>query len=210
MQVSDRYAICLTAMTKFELKRLLPCRHLFHSNCVVEIINLPLENRRCPHCRQAIANFDVIRHKEYANIMPLDRRRIVECANRGENWKFLAESLGINYKTVYTWIRSGEPGDKQRGGYRHKSLTEEQIDAMISWIENNCDLSLKQVKGKVFTEFNISISKSTVSNYLKKRLFTVKKTHHMQSTMNTIDNKTLCREYIIRLNEYIREGKDLV
>ena len=35
---------------------------------------------------------------------------------RGDDWKALAVTLGVNYKTAYTWIRSGIIEGSKRGG----------------------------------------------------------------------------------------------
>ena len=40
----------------------------------------------------------------YNRISPMDRRRIVRAANDGGNWRQLAEQLGVNHKTAYTWF----------------------------------------------------------------------------------------------------------
>ena len=37
-------------------------------------------------------------------------------AEDGGDWATLTDTLGINQKTVYTWVSSGRPEYKQRGG----------------------------------------------------------------------------------------------
>jgi transposase len=151
-----------------------------------------------------------VRHHKYAAIIPRDRQRIVECSNRGEDWKTLSESLGIKYKTAYAWIRSGEPACKARGGKKPRFLNDQQIDMIITWIEEKCDLSLKDIQRRILREFGVNISVSTVGNYLEGRSFTIKQTHHQPESMNTLPNKQLRRAYVITLNQYIREGKDII
>ena len=50
----------------------------------------------------------------YNRISPTDRSRIVPAANDGGNWRQLAEQLGVNPKTAYTWIREGRDEAKQK------------------------------------------------------------------------------------------------
>ena len=40
----------------------------------------------------------------------------MRAANDGGNWRQLAEQLGVNHKTAYTWIREGRDEAKQKGG----------------------------------------------------------------------------------------------
>ena len=40
----------------------------------------------------------------YSRIAAADRARIVRLANNGGNWRDLAEQLGVNNKTAYTWF----------------------------------------------------------------------------------------------------------
>ena len=58
-------------------------------------------------------------------------------------------------------------------------------------------------KEKLFTEFNIALSTTTVSNYLCGRLFTTKKIH-WKPTMNSERNKILCEQFVQALNSYTR------
>ena len=63
----------------------------------------------------------------------MDRSSIVRAANDGGNWRQLAEQLGVNHKTAYTWIREGRDEAKQKGGRRRK-CTNEQIDVLVAMI----------------------------------------------------------------------------
>jgi transposase len=151
-----------------------------------------------------------VERKKHSISSPQDRQRIVECANRGGSWKRLAETLGIKYKTAYGWVRSGEPQEKRRGGNKPRSLSEEEVNAIIGWIEEDCEMTLVQIKEKVRAEMNKSIATSTIGNYLEGRYFTVKKMHSIPETMNSIFNKERRREYLMTINQFIRNGKDVV
>ena len=53
----------------------------------------------------------------YNHISPTDRRRIVQAANNGGNWRQLAEQLGANHSTAWyeVGIREGRNKAKQKG-----------------------------------------------------------------------------------------------
>jgi len=153
---------------------------------------------------------EAFERKKYASPSDQDRKRIVECANRGDDWKTLAETLGINYKTAYGWMRSGESAAKPRGGLKPLALSEAEVDVVIGWIEEDCELTLMQMKEKIHVQMDKVVALSTIGNYLEGRCFTVKKTHTMPETMNTIFNKERRREYLLGVTQFIRDGKDVV
>ena len=59
------------------------------------------------------------------------------------NWRELAEQLGVDDKSAYTWIREGRDEAKQKGGRRRK-CTNEQIDVLVAMIESDRTLTLRQ------------------------------------------------------------------
>ena len=110
----------------------------------------------------------------YNRISPTDRSRIVRAANDGGNWRQLAEQLGVNHKTAYTWIREGRDEAKQKGGRRRK-CTNEQIDVLVAMIESDPTLTLRQLSERTLPEFGVHVSPSTIHNYLQGKLITLKK-----------------------------------
>jgi transposase len=140
----------------------------------------------------------------------MDRRRIVRAANDGGNWRQLAEQLGVNHKTAYTWIHEGRDEAKQKAGRRRK-CTNEQIDVHVAMIESNPTLTLMQLSGRTLPEFGVHVSPSTINNYLQGKLITLKKTHAITATMNTDANKELRRrQYVQRVSQYMRDGKTII
>ena len=139
-----------------------------------------------------------------------DRQRIVEMAGRGGDWKALAESLNINYKTAYGWVRSGEVDGKRRGGYKKKYLNEEQLLTVLHHLEEDPEATLQQLKTYIQEHCNLVLAVSTVGNYLDGNLYSIKKFHHRPTTMNTEANKQLRRTYVLNLNQLIQEGKDIL
>jgi len=210
MQMRDSCAICLTTMVRKSLLRILPCGHLFHEHCFQPILNTQHEDARCPICRQDFMDTEKVEHKTYNDNRPEYRQRIVECSQKGGDWKQLAASLDIKYKTAYGWVRSGEVSGKQRGGYKRRYLNEVQIEQLLSFIEADPELTLKQLKDAVRRSYNINVSISCIGNYLDGQMYTIKKFHHRPVVMNSNHNKELRRNYLISLNEHIQGGKDVI
>jgi transposase len=209
MELKDNCGICIHSMLRKQVIRLIPCRHLLHEKCYRNQLAIA-EMEQCHVCRQEIEETENVIRKVYKKNCEEDRKRIVSCANRGEDWVALCNQLNVNYKTAYEWVRSGEETPKLKGGKKPKILSEEQIDQIIEWVEDDCQISLKQIKRKVLTTFHTDIAISTIGNYLEGRLCRMKTVHTEPITMNSEQNKRLRAEYVRNLNRYIQEGKQIV
>lgn len=209
MELRDKCSICQFSMLRKHVYRVSLCSHLFHEACILNLFS-DEDHPLCPICRQQIVDSTKIERKHYKKYSLTDRQRLVECANRGDDWASLAKTLAINYKTAFQWIRSGETASKKRGSKKPKSLTTETVDLICCWLEENNSMTLKQIKDKLLADLNIYISVSTIGNYLDGRLYTLKKVHHMPSTMNSEANKLLRKEYVNKLNDFIQAGYDVV
>lgn len=205
MQVKDNCAICRIPMTRNPLVKLLPCRHLLHARCAE-----PLREPTCPICRSEYEEKVEFARTIYKKNSSQDRQRITACANKGDDWVALAQTLGVKYKTAFQWVRSGRDSMLKKGGNKPKVLTDEQIDLLISWVEETCDITIKQLQAKVQAEFNKPISNTTIVNYLEGRVFTMKQVHTEPVSMNSPENKIKRAEYVRSLNNFIRQGKQIV
>lgn len=210
MNFKDNCSVCRVPMTRTSVTRLLPCRHLLHTKCFENVLNNVEGDTICPLCRTAVENTEVIERTRYKKHNIQDRERIVTCANKGEDWVGLAATLGVTYKTAFHWVRSGREVTFARGGIKPKILTEEQINQIILWLEEDTGITLKQLKEKVLNFFHIHICVSTISNYLEGRFFSVKQVHREPVTMNSEENKRRRAEYVRELNQYIQNGKQIV
>lgn len=126
MQMSDNCSI-------------LTSRHLFHVSCLSPTMedDTPL----CPMCRLEI---EEVEQKTYAQ----DRQRIVECPQLGGDWKDLAHSLNVNYKTAYGFVRSVESSVGRLGGYKAKYLNGVQMADTKGLIETDSEITCGNSKVK--------------------------------------------------------------
>jgi transposase len=100
-------------------------------------------------------------------------------------------------------VDSGRDFMLHKGGNKPKILTNEQIDVMISWVEEECSITLKQLQQKILQNFRNMLSVTTVGNYLEGRVFTIKQTHCEPAAMKIEENKRKRAEYVQALNHYI-------
>jgi transposase len=91
----------------------------------------------------------------------------------------------------------------KKGGMKPKAFVEDEINAIVEWIEDDCGLTLKQVKEKVLANFRKNVSASTIGNYLKGSLFTMNQVHKQPISMNSEENKRKRAEYVAALNNSI-------
>lgn len=208
MNLQDNCSVCQTSMLRKAVVRCIPCLHLIHKNCLQPILSNHVAS--CPLCREDVEETEDIERKLYAKTAEKDRRLIVEAANRGEDWRGLSEKLGVNSKTAYTWVRSGQPSPNTRGGHKPKKLDDEEIEQLLSLVESNPSVTLRSLQSHVLSNFHKAVSTTTIGNVLQGRLFSVKMVHHQSVTMNTIQNKERRRAYVSTLNNYIRDGKQVV
>ena len=146
----------------------------------------------------------------YKKAISKDRERIVSCYESGGDWRALADSLDINKKTAYTWLKSNRRSFEQRGGNRPKKLTEEQIDIVCVEVERNPAITLKGLVDKIKAIFDIDVSIQTVYNYLHGRLITLKKAHVEIITMNDAPNKEKRRQYVERISHFMQQNKTII
>ncbi|XP_046803550.1 uncharacterized protein LOC124419134 [Lucilia cuprina] len=153
---------------------------------------------------------EIVERKKYKKYSDQDRSRILEAANRGNDWSELAASLGICYKTAHNWVVNYKECALKRGGNKPKILTENEINDILSWVEEKSDITLKEISNKIYAQSEKRVALSTISNTLHGRMYTVKGVHSEPSSMNNELNKTKRREYVQLLNEFVRDGKQVV
>ncbi|KAJ3654956.1 hypothetical protein Zmor_014106 [Zophobas morio] len=72
-------------------------------------------------------------------------------------------------ETAYHWVRFGREIMNPRGGIKPKILNEQQIAEIIEWVEDECDLALKQVQGKLRVSFESSGDEAPLQQCLQTR-----------------------------------------
>lgn len=165
MMFKDNCAICQYSMSRHSIFKIIPCEHMLHEKCLQPILLSP--DPLCPNCRVPMETTERRERQVFSKYTQNDRQRIVECANRGDDWASLAIQLGVKYKTAYDWIRSGELAAKKRGGYKPSKITREMGNFITELIEENCTITLKEIQRRILTSFNVTISISAIGNFLE-------------------------------------------
>jgi transposase len=146
----------------------------------------------------------------YHNIPMASRDRVLKAAEDGLDWQAVAAANAISYHTAYGWLRSGGQPLRPRGGDKRSKLTTGQIDVIVSWLEENPQLSLRSIRNRIEYEMGVQVSPQTVSNRLDGRLITLKKVHYEPMGINSIDNKLKRRDYVARLMHLTAGNKTII
>ena len=77
----------------------------------------------------------------------------------------------------------------QHGGKRYEKLSHFHIEEITAWISENPTLTLEAMKRRLWLEYEINVSSSTISNHLDGKLVTLKKIRSISKTMNSVENK---------------------
>lgn len=87
---------------------------------------------------------------------------------------------------------------------------EEQVELLLQEIENDSTLTLEQLARKGQALFGIRLSKSTVHNYLRGRIVTLKKIHYQPVSMNTEEKKQMRQQYVQAVSDWMAQGKTII
>ncbi|TMW47879.1 hypothetical protein DOY81_007029 [Sarcophaga bullata] len=152
----------------------------------------------------------VHRKTPYKTHAPEDRARIVDAASRGDDWSALATEIGVKYKTAYTWVSISRKEMFLKNG-KNNAFTEKEIDTIIQWIEDNRQITLKEIVARIKVIMRKEVCVYFVEGSLEGRLYRHKRTldYHSQ-LINTLENKTKRSEYVNTLNYYMNMKKTVV
>jgi transposase len=106
------------------------------------------------------------------------RKRIVGLALEGNGCTTISRILSLSRTTVSSIVSkfysTGEAEAKTRGGDRRGKLTIDQENILCSWVDQNCLLTLKDIKKRLVDEFGSIVSVSTVDRCSKSFHYTIK------------------------------------
>jgi transposase len=109
-----------------------------------------------------------------------DRQRIIDGYNAGQTIIGLSEVLQIPRQSVRSvvnvYLKTGRVHSQRRGATRHKKLTDEHKAALVSWIDDDCSLTLKKIAARLAEQFSITIGTSTINRAIHEFHFSWKRT----------------------------------
>lgn len=138
------------------------------------------------------------------------RNAVLEVAEAGGDWQSISETLHIPYRTAYGWLQRVDEPPRPRGGDRRSKLSPQQVDVILTWLEEDCQLTIAAIRDHIQDELGLIVSRQTVSRCLDGKLITYKKTHHFPHVINTLINKAKRQAYVGRALQAIAANKHLI
>ena len=83
-------------------------------------------------------------------------------------------------------------------------------DALCFMVEEDPSIMLNALRERMWNDFEVRVSISSIHNYLEGCLFTVKKVHYQMVEANNPRNKALRLEYIQRISAHMLQNKTII
>lgn len=149
---------------------------------------------------------------KYRKSDPEAKRRILEAAERQEDWQTVARNNGISISTARKVVITRTVTTKHRGGKRNAKvkMTQVMLDFVLRLLEANSQITLKEIRERIENEFGISISNTCIAKNLQSETWTVKKITNEPVGVNTEINKERRAKFVRDISECMREGKTIV
>lgn len=152
--------------------------------------------------------------KKYDKILNEDRERIIESYLDGKTASEISSIMRRNRSTVRSIIEKYQEGKdvhrKLKGGLRRKSLSASDTDQLQSWIEDDCTITLAQLKRKFEEELSIQVGKSTLARYIFNFNFTWKRTSLIpirRNDQDTIEARALYANSFMNVVSSVDDSK---
>ena len=131
------------------------------------------------------------------------RTQIVAVYEADGKWKEKARELQVPISTAYRWVNQGDHEDR-RGGRRFTKVNQEHRDFMVTLIENNPRITLKEMAEGLKAKFStasadFSLSKTAISSHLDMALYTLKKVRFEPERANVPANKEKRKAFVEKL-----------
>lgn len=139
-----------------------------------------------------------------------DKQRLIQAFEEGRDFVELAIILSIKVKSARTIIRryvERQNGNQvsSHGGARNVRVTNEIREFLNNCIDENCLVTLQELKEKIQMQFNIQLCLATIGKTLDGMLYTVKMVSDVPAQRNSADNKRIRMEYA---QWYLQEGQN--
>ena len=120
------------------------------------------------------------RPRKYAQISFETRERLIEAITRGQSMKTTCNILQIPLRSGQrihaNYVAHGELiPNRPRGGQKTRKLTDAQIEEIRSWIDEDCQITINEMKIRILAAFGVRVSDGTICNYIKSFQYTFKK-----------------------------------
>ncbi|KAI5151651.1 hypothetical protein ENBRE01_2287 [Enteropsectra breve] len=141
-----------------------------------------------------------------------NRQRIIKAYLHGHTTAEIASFLGFKRTSVYSIIKNYKDNKGiERGvkrGVRRKILTNEQEQLIKSWIDDNCSLTLSQIKNRCENDLGIIVSKSTIDRCIGSFNYILKRVSAIPVRKNDVDTISIRAEYVSKFMQLLASNEE--
>ncbi|XP_061504544.1 uncharacterized protein LOC133393317 [Anopheles gambiae] len=126
-----------------------------------------------------------------------DRKRVITAYENGSAPSAISQMLNIKRPTVYGIINkynaTWQIAAAKRGGTCKKKLSQDAVESIRAWIDEDCAITLKSLAQKVFERHGVHVSISTIAREVKGFNYSFKmlqKIPERRNTTATIEERT--------------------
>ncbi|KAE9101864.1 hypothetical protein PF007_g14971 [Phytophthora fragariae] len=105
-----------------------------------------------------------------------ERQRVLDAFEAGGDWLMVARYNNVSRAAAYRLCKKGDPSPPPRGGARASCVkcTDAMVEALETYLDEECTLTLVQLRDKLMEDFEVDVSTSTISAKLATKLITLK------------------------------------
>lgn len=146
---------------------------------------------------------------KYGSASADNRLKIISAYQSNGDWKKLALDLKVPISSAYRWVQVNY-SPKKRGGHTYTKFTNDHAEYVVSCVEENNLITLKEIKHKLFNQFGVNFSKETIRLKLDAMMYTLKLIRFIPETGNNDDNKLKRRNFVQQLMNIQSTGMNVV
>ena len=128
-----------------------------------------------------------------------DRQRAIKAYSTGRSIADISNILGIKRQSVWSIIRTynqtGRTEAARRGGLMRAKLAQEHRDAILTWVNADCSMTLRQIVARLHDTYQVTVGKSTIDRVLSDFHYSWKRTSIQPIARNDEESLELRKRY---------------
>ena len=149
---------------------------------------------------------------KYNRVTNETRALIIKCYERSEPIRSICDHFEVKEGTFRSIIRCfllENRREKKNKGHRQKILKPEQVTELLSMINEDCELTLSELKEKFSEKFGFTVSESTIHRSLGDFHYSLKRLSPVPIARNSPENLLKRQDYAISYDDVMSEREKI-
>uniref|UniRef100_K3WZC3 Tc1-like transposase DDE domain-containing protein n=1 Tax=Globisporangium ultimum (strain ATCC 200006 / CBS 805.95 / DAOM BR144) TaxID=431595 RepID=K3WZC3_GLOUD len=140
----------------------------------------------------------------------LSKQRILRIAQKGGDWKTVADALEVKYKTAWLWVSEARKNDLLEtppapkspwGGKRAEKIKPEHLEFLERLISENCFITLREMAEGLLKEFGLKVVQQTIQKRLHCMMYSLRKVQVPDHFASLDQQKRARLEYMTQIEK---------